>query len=318
MAIFLTGGSGFLGGQLISVLGKNEEVRALARSDTALAAVKARGAVGVRGDLDDLKEATEAMKGCRVLYHCAALAKDWGPRAEFLKANVDGVRNVLAAARAAGVNRVVHVSTEAIFATGKPLVKLNERTPRPKNPVGLYPETKGMSEDVVNEAVAAGQDVVIVRPRLIWGKGDTSLVPVLVKSVKDGDFAWVGGGKHLTSTCHVKNVIEGMRLAAEKGQKGAVYFLADEEGPTEFKGFITRMLTAAGAPPKEKTLPFSIAWMVATGAEMFARISGGHPMVTRTGLALSAVEVTVEIDRAQKELGFKSVISREAGLAELG
>src|SRR6185436_2542944 len=113
---FVTGGSGFLGRNLIAALReRGYEVRALARSAAARAAVEAAGATAVAGDLDDSAALAAGMAGCAVVFHTAARVNEWGPPAEFAQVNVAGTRRVLAAARAAGVPRLVQVSTEAVL-----------------------------------------------------------------------------------------------------------------------------------------------------------------------------------------------------------
>jgi nucleoside-diphosphate-sugar epimerase len=108
-AAFVTGGSGFVGRNLIRhLVARGDRVRALARSDNAAQLVGALGAEPVRGDLDDVAVLTEGMRGCAALFHSAALVAEWGPKAEFERVNVDGTRHVIEAARAAGVPVLVH------------------------------------------------------------------------------------------------------------------------------------------------------------------------------------------------------------------
>jgi nucleoside-diphosphate-sugar epimerase len=217
----VTGGSGFVGRALIQALvARGDTVRALARSDAAAENVRALGASVVRGDLDSASALADGARGADVVFHSAAVVTDWGDPAEFHRVNVDGTRRVIEAARAAGVRRLVHVSTEAVLADGKPIIRADETRPRTTNPVGLYPLTKGLAEEVVQAANGPALATVIIRPRLIWGRGDTSLLPRIAQAVRDGKFAWMGGGRFLTSTCHVDNVVEGALLAAEKGTPG--------------------------------------------------------------------------------------------------
>ena len=310
--VFVTGGSGFLGRELIAELvRRGVPVRALARSDGARATVAGLGAEPVTGDLDDTAAMQAGMAGCDVVVHCAAYAKDHGPREEFFRANVQGTENVLVAARAAGVKRLVHVSTEAVLADGKPIVRADEQRPMPARPMGLYPLTKGIAEQRVRAASNGSLETVVVRPRFIWGKGDTTVLPVMIDAVKKGRWRWIGGGRYLTSTCHVANVVEGILCAATRGTPGAVYFLTDGE-PVEFRGFIADLMRAAGVEPGDRSAP---RWLVRALASATSFLA--NPPVTRTAIALMSHEVTVSDARARREIGYQGKKSIADGLAEI-
>jgi len=185
---FVTGGSGFVGGELIAALrARGDSVVALARSDAAERRVKARGAQVVRGDLDDLAALRAGLEGSRVVYHCVAKVDDFGPPSEFEHVNVAGTENVLRIARQVGAARFVHVSTEAVLVGGPPIVRADETWVRPTRPIGEYPRTKGLAEERVLAANAPPTfTTVIVRPRFVWGRGDTTLLPRLAHAVKAG------------------------------------------------------------------------------------------------------------------------------------
>jgi len=309
---FVTGGSGFVGRALIvALVRRGVAVRALARSAAAAAQVTALGAAPVRGDLGDRAALEAGMAACDVVFHSAAYVKDHGPRAEYFAVNVDGTRNVLAAARAAGVHRFVHVGTEAVLADGKPIVRADETRPRTTHPAGLYPLTKGLAEEAVLAANGDGLETVVIRPRFIWGKGDTSVLPTLADTVRRGRFAWIDGGRFPTSTCHVDNVVEGALLAAERGRPGEIYFLTDGP-PVEIRSFLTELLKTQGVDPGDRSVP---KWLVATIARLTSWMA--RPPVTVTAVALVGHEVTVVDDKARRELGYTAAKSREQGLAEL-
>jgi nucleoside-diphosphate-sugar epimerase len=234
-----------------------------------------------------------------------------------MRVNVDGTERLLDAASAAGVRRLVHVSTEAVLC-GRPIIRADESTPRPKRAIGLYAKTKGLAEDRVRQKNGAALETVIVRPRFIWGKGDTTVLPDLVRAARSGRFAWIGGGHYLSSTCHVRNVCEGMLLAAQRGKPGETYFLTDGE-PVEFRRFIARMLATQGVPEPKRSMPRWLTSALAAIIETSWPLIGGkrQPPLTRMTVRLIGEEVTVNDGKARRELGYTSSVSIDAGLSEL-
>ncbi len=316
----VTGGSGFVGTALIRALrAAGHEVRALARSDRAEHAVRRAGAEPVRGDLDDDASVRAAASGAEVIFHSAALVAEWGDRETFFRTNVTGTERVIAAARAAGAKRLVFIGTEAILAGGPAIVGADEHWPAAAKPAGLYPLTKALAEKRVLDANDEDLLTVSVRPRFVWGKGDTSVLPVLVDAVKSKRFAWIEGGHYLTSTCHVRNVCEGALLAAEKGRGGQAYFLTDGK-PIELRRFMTAMLRSAGVDPGDRSIPRWLARALAEAGEaLWTKLPlPGGPPVTKMALALMGEEVTVRDDKARNELGYVGAVSIEEGLAEMG
>ena len=199
---FVTGGSGFVGRNLIRALrARGIDVRALARSDAAAAAVEFAGASSVRGDLRDVDALSAGPRGCDTVFHGAAVVDEWGPRSLYQQVNVEGTRALLVAARAADVARFVHVSTEAVYADGGPMADFDESRPLPTRPLPRYSESKNLAECAVTAANAPGFVTVICRPRLIWGAGDTSVLPKLVEAARAGRLAWIDDGRYPTQSC---------------------------------------------------------------------------------------------------------------------
>jgi len=216
--VFVTGGSGFIGGRLIERLcADGHAVRALARSSAAAERVHACGAEAIRGELADVAAMRTGAEGCELAFHAAATLGDWGRREDFERGNVQGTGNVLEACADAGVRRLVHVSTEAVLIAGEPLVDVDETAPlRPDSPA-LYSATKARAEQAVLAANGRALETVVLRPRFVWGLGDTTLLPRMVELARSGRFAWIDGGRQLTATTHVENTVEGLVRAAAQG-----------------------------------------------------------------------------------------------------
>jgi nucleoside-diphosphate-sugar epimerase len=316
---FVTGGSGFIGGFLIERLrSEGWDVRALARSQDAEQKVRERGAVPVPGDVEKEDLMRDGAAGCDVAFHAAAKVEDWGDPADFERINVRGTDNVIAACRAAGVRRLVHVGTEAALMAGQPLVNVDEGAPlRPDSPA-LYSSSKAKAEERVQSANDAGLETVVIRPRFVWGRGDTTLLPALVELVRSGRFRWVGGGRHLTATTHVANTVEGLWLGATRAEPGGVYFVTDG-GPVVFREFVSAMLETQGVTPPTGSVSAGVAGAAAATAERAWRLlrRSGPPPLTRFAVWVSSQECTIDTGRAERELGYRPVKSREDGLAEL-
>ena len=318
-SVFVTGGSGYIGRNLLRALvAKGAQVRALARSEGSAKVVADLGAEPVAGDLMNREALGAGMAGVDYLIHAAADTDHGLDSASQDEANLEGSRNVYSAARSCGVRRALHLSTEAVLLTGKPLVNADESTPIPERHAGGYSRTKAASERIALSESRDGLEVVVIRPRFVWGRDDTTALPQLVEAARSGKLSWIGGGRYLMSTTHIANVVQGVMLALEKGRGGEVYFITDGE-PVEFREFVTRLLQTAGAKPPTSEIP---RWLVATvvrAGDRLARITGGAiqgPMSWQE-YAVLGVEVTLNIDKATRELGYAPVISREEGLAEL-
>jgi nucleoside-diphosphate-sugar epimerase len=315
--VFVTGGSGFVGGRLVARLVKDgHSVRALARSDAAAAKVELLGAEAVRGDVGDAGGLREVMAGSELAFHAAARTTRGGDRARFWADNVEGTANVLRAAREAGVRRLVHVGTEAALMDGQPLVGVDETAPLRPDSRAHYSASKAAAERLVLDAT--GLETVVLRPRFVWGAGDTTVLPELVAMVKGGRFAWIGGGRHHTATTHVDNAVEGLVLAAERGRPGEAYFVTDGR-PVVFRDFITELLATQGVTPPGRSLPLGLALAVASAGETVwrgLRLPGAPPL-DYMSVWLAGMECTIDITKAVSELGYQPVRTREEGLAEL-
>ncbi len=314
---FVTGGSGFVGGALVRRLARDGwSVRALARSDSAAAKVQAAGATAVPGELSDPPALRAGAAGCDVAFHAAAALGAWGDMAAFERGNVGGTRNVLAAARGAGVRRFVHVGTEAALMAGAPLVAADERTPLQLDSPAPYPATKARAEAEVLAANRDGEfETIAIRPRFVWGAGDTTLLPVLVEQARSGKLAWIGGGRQLTSTSHIDNTVEGLVLAADRGRPGSAYFVLDGP-PRPFRDVVSGLLRTQGVEPPERSIPTPVARLLMEVGEAAWSVLplGGEPPLPRFTFWVASQECTLIDARARRELGYAPVVSVQDGL----
>ncbi|WP_217212913.1 NAD(P)-dependent oxidoreductase [Streptomyces sp. AC550_RSS872] len=312
--VFVTGGSGFVGGRLIArLIADGHTVRALARSETSAKAIQALGATPVRADLSSPETLRAAAAGAELAFHAAARTGG-GSRAQFWADNVTGTANVIRATREAGVRRLVHVGTEAALMNGQPLVRVDETAPLRPDSRASYSASKAAAEQLVRDADGSGMETVVLRPRFVWGAGDTTLLPRLKDMVESGHFSWIGGGRHLTDTTHIDNTVEGLVLAAERGRPGEAYFVTDGE-PVVFRDFLTELLATQHVTVPDRSLPYGVARAIAGTAEALWRTLHlkGEPPLGYMGVWLSGLECTIDTAKARTELGYRPVTTQQQG-----
>ena len=315
--LFLTGGSGYVGRNLIRRLcGDGYTVRALVRSDAAATTVQALGAQTVRGDVLDPGIA-QAMTGCAAVVHAAADTDHRNVSPTQWQINVEGTRNVLTAARAAGVPLAVVLSSESALTDGTPLCNAKEDHPYPARAPGTYGASKAEAERVALALNTSQFSVKVLRPRFVWGRDNTTAMPYLLDAVRRGRFTWIDGGDYLTSATHVDNVCEAVHCALQRGEGGRIYHVTDG-APVPVRRLISAQLQAHGVEVPQKKVPRGVLCAIVALDELFRtlRLPLRAPM-TRQEFASSAVEVTLDDSRARRELGYRPVVTLEAGVAQL-
>lgn len=315
--IFVTGASGYVGRNLIRhFTSAGHRVTGLARSDRSMAVVTELGATAVRGDMlrDNL---SPLMVGATELVHAAANL-DHGPGRDAHEDNARGTEAVIAAASAAGIQRLVHVSSDSVLQDGRPLRNVNERHPIPARHAGAYSAGKAEAEKIALKGDTEGMAVIVLRPRMIWGRDDTTALPTVAAMVRSGQFAWISGGEYLSSTTHVANLCHAVDLALTNGRAGEVYHICD--GPARsFRDTVTGMLATQGMSPPEKSVPRPVLRLLARVSDGLHSLSGGRlrgPLSFQE-YATSAVEITLDISKAEDELGYLPILDWEEGLEEL-
>ncbi len=315
--IFVTGGSGFVGGATIRhFVSKGDDVRAMSRSEKSDAAVQKLGAAAIRCDLENV---TAGLIGnAEAVVHCAAFVEQWGPKDAWRKFNVDGTARMLTAARAAGVKRFIHVSTESVLWRGQSLRNVDETYPLAPNSPYPYAATKAQAEQLVKAANAPGFETIILRPRFIWGPGDTTLMPTIEHVAKTGGWMWVNHGRAMTSTTHVSNLVHAIDLALTKGQGGEAYFILDD-GVRSMHEMISGLAATRGITLPEKSIPGWLADTIGATCEgLWSTLPmKGEPPITRFSAMILSRDSILNDAKARRDMGYQPVISVEDGMRAL-
>ncbi len=316
--VFLTGGSGFVGQNVIPYLiQKGYTVYALARSDFALKKVIEVGARGVPGDLLNLGQVHDCMKGCQTVIHCAAymdfLTFDSD---KFYQVNVAGTKNLLRSARSNGIQKFIYISAASVICGG--VVKNVDETYKPKRlPGDPYSKTKALAEELVIKANRSGFETMALRPPLIWGPNNPQNAEIR-EAVSQRRWVWIGGGTHTLSTLHVGNLASALIAAIERGRGGQIYYVTDGERRS-IKQFLTQLLLPEGIELGNRSIPRQLALVVAYTIQFLwqlFRIKNRPPM-TPVMVHLLGTEFSVSDEKARLEIGYQNVLSVDEGLRRL-
>jgi dihydroflavonol-4-reductase len=306
MKALVTGATGFVGAAVArALLGAQWQVRVLARRSSDRRNLKNLDVEVTEGDLADLDSLRRAAQGCEGLFHVAADYR-LGARdpAELYRANVEGTRNILSAARRSGVQRIVYTSSVATIGIPADGTPGDEQSPNSlENMIGHYKRSKYQAEEVVREAARDGISVVIVSPSTPVGPGDVKPTPTgqLVLDAAAGRMpAYVDTGLNIV---HVDDVAAGQLLAYERGKAGERYILGGQD--MSLREILEMIAHLAGRSPPRARLPYGVVLPLAYLAEGFARLSGRSGRITLEGVRMSRKKMFFSSAKAVRELGYR-------------
>jgi dihydroflavonol-4-reductase len=312
MRAFVTGGSGFIGGNLIDVLLRTGWGVGALIYRTPLSAGAEGTLATVRGDLADRDVLRRGLEGADVLFHCAAALGGTGvPEREFFRVNAAGVENALRAAREAGVRRVVHFSSAGVLGR-VPEGEVADETRAP-NPQNAYARSKLEGERIALAAAASGQDVVVVRPGWAYGPGDRRTFK-LIRSIARRRFMLVDKGRGRQTPVFIDDLTAGVLLCANKGRGGEVYHLAGTEVLT-VKAMAETIARACATPIPRLSLPPGPARIAAGFLSAAFKPLGREAPLTPGKLSFFLDSKPMAIDKARRELGYRPKTDFAAGMA---
>lgn len=298
----VTGASGFIGWHVAKKLVEcGHVVRALVRPQSQLRELEVER---VTGDLRNPESLDKAVAGCGVVFHIAADYRLWARDAgEMFRSNVDGTRNLLDAARRAGVDRVVYTST--VGCIGIPQGGIgNETTPVGlKDMKGAYKRSKFLAERVALEYASSGFPVVVVNPTAPIGDHDFKPTPtgkIVVDFVRGAMPAFVDTGLNLVD---VADTAEGHILACEKGRAGERYILGCQN--LSLQQILERLAVISGRAAPRTRIPYAVAYAAGVVSTGWAYISGSEPRAPIDAVRMARKKMWVTQSKAEQELGFR-------------
>ncbi len=312
MRIAVTGATGFAGRNLVRfAVARGHEIAATARGITGPGDFEGQARFH-QADLADEAALRRAFTDCDAVVHLAARSAAWGRTADFERVNIAGTRHVVRAAEAAGVRRLVHVSSSSVYFAFEDRLGLAEDTPLPP-PVNAYAATKRASEE---EAQRFAGEVFIIRPRAIFGPGDTQLLPRLLAAAQRGPLPLLRGGRVVTDLTFIDTFCDALlAMAQAPGAQAGTYNISQGE-PIDIRSLAERLLGGLGVPLRWRALPTPLAFAGVRSLEMLARLDPRQrePLATTYGLGLLGYSLTLDLGQARQRLGWHPPIGLDEAL----
>jgi nucleoside-diphosphate-sugar epimerase len=317
MKTLITGATGFLGGALAHRLhSMGWEVTALGRTPEKLKLLEAHGIKTLQADIEDEAAMRNACSDQEIVFHCAAFPSPWGKYDDFYRSNVLGTRNLVQGCAENKVRRLVYVSTPSIYFSYSSRMNVHETDPLPK-PISHYAKTKLLAEQEIDKAHEDGLPVISIRPRALFGPGDTVLFPRLIPRLQSGKLPILGDGNNVIDLTYIDNVVDALLLCAESPAEtlGKKYNISNDE-PVKLWDLIRFLCKDLNIdPPKRKvsqSLAFGLAYMLETASKLSA--TQPEPMLTRLAVSMMSNSTTLDITAAKTELGYKPRVSVAEGV----
>ncbi len=313
--VLVTGATGFLGQHLVTALKQNGwSVVAQGRNADRLQKLPTMQSLQWDIRTPPTTQAHMTLDPVQAVVHCAALSAPYGRNQAFHEANVTGTRHVLALAKQLGAKRFVHISSPSVYFAPKDQLKVAEDAPLP-SPFNAYAATKALAEKEVLDATKLGP--IILRPRGIYGPGDETLVPRLLRAAKARPLPVFRDGRARIDLTYVGDVVAAICAALNAGSDCEKHIFNVSGGEVlPIRDIVDQVCTRALQPVRWRRAPLGPALMMASAIERVHRaLPGlGEPVVTRYALALFAYAQSLDISKARDVLGWTPKVSFTEGL----
>ncbi len=326
MQIFLTGGTGFLGGYVAEACAEQgHQVRALAQPCCDTQLLQELGAEVLCGDLCDPPSFRDSLAGCDLLIHTAAKVGDWGRWEDFRAANIEAVQNLYEAAVKAGVPRAVHLSSTAVY--GKDLMQQGpvdeSMGPLPVDQLPkwyYYGRSKVIGETLAMDYHRRGRiQVSVIRPGWVYGPRDDARLGKLLTMLRQGKVRSIGDGSNILMLTYAANVADAILLAGtHQSAVGEAFNVSNDEEVTQ-RQYLDALADMLGVPPVQKTVPFRNAYLIATGLESTYRLLRikQRPVITRQSVSLIGLSHVFSSSKIRQWLGWAPKVNFETAIERI-
>jgi 2-alkyl-3-oxoalkanoate reductase len=270
--------------------------------------------IGIETCQADIGKETEAwedrFRGADGVLHTAAYVKMWGRYEDFFRTNVLGSRNIIECCKKYGVPKLVFTSSPSVVADGTNLCGVDESYPYPAHYDAYYPETKAQAEREVLSANSVQLRTIALRPHLIFGSGDTNLIPTLLAKARAGRLVQIGEGSNLSDFSYIEDCVQAhiqalTALESRADCGGRAYFVS-QGNPVPLWEWVEKVLNYSGLPPLKRKIPSALAYGLASVCEFICRHLPGTPEPPLTKFLVSEMYTShyFNITAARRDLGY--------------
>ncbi|MBD2310731.1 NAD(P)-dependent oxidoreductase [Desertifilum sp. FACHB-1129] len=313
----VTGGTGFLGKQLalrlhsldygVTVLGRNQKIGKQLESE---------GIIFLAIDLRDTAAVVAACHNQDYVFHCGALSSPWGKYQDFYDTNVLGTQNIIQGCKVHNIQRLIYVSTSSVYFDFCHHLNIPETLPLP-NPVNAYAKTKQLAEREINQAYQQGLPAISIRPRGIFGPGDTAILPRLIRANRRVGIPLINQGQAYIDITYIDNVVDALLLCQKAPDflLGRTFNITNGEPLSVFE-LLKKLSDKLNYSLKLKPISYQTIDRISAVMEFIANtlLLGQEPILTRYTVGLLAFSQTLDITAATTELGYQPRISIDQGL----
>jgi nucleoside-diphosphate-sugar epimerase len=320
--VLVTGATGFVGSVLAARLARDGvTVHGLTRDPAGAPAIP--GVRWVRGALEDAASLREATEGIGAVFHAGGMVGHYGIRSAYLRTNVEGTRDLLAACRANGVAEVVFTSTPSVIADGTDHFGVNEDHAYSARFASPYPESKALSEQLVLAAHSTAMRTIVVRPHMIWGPGRSQWVQGMLRRAARNALRRIGHGRNRIGMTYLDDCIEAhvvawQALRRDPGVGGAPYFVHGGE-PVVFWDWVSALVQACGLSPIRGGVPAPLAMAIAHLCDAGVVVTRGrwHAPISAYLISELTTDHYSDISRARERLGYLPRVTIAEGIARI-
>lgn len=305
----LTGSTGFLGSRVLEALLENypgSNIIAAGRRIKPFASFDSPRVLYRLGDLGERNYVSSLFSEIPIHYviNCAALSSPWGKYEDFYHANVRSQKFLIEESTSRGIERYVHISTPSVYFDFKDRLGVKESDALPSNMPNFYAQTKLAADELLQESKLSW---IALRPRALIGRGDTVIMPRVIRAVDEGRLRIIGGGTNRVDLTPVANVVHAvlLSLSAPENASREVYNISNG-APVELWPLLSEAITRMGRKAPDRKVPLGLVMTVAGLMEFFSKWfqANKEPTLTRYGVGTLAYNFSLDISKARERLGY--------------